>query len=126
MRRAGALAFPTQGTAGWNVCMVNDLRQSRGILRTIMTMKALVKAKAEPGLWLEEVPLPKVGTNDVLIRVDRTGICGTDLHIYNSDAWAQATVPVPMVVGHEFVGEVVQAGADVMDCFRGAVVSAAG
>jgi len=91
-----------------------------------MTMKALVKAKAEPGLWLEEVPVPNLGMNDVLIRVDRTGICGTDLHIYNWDAWAQATIPVPMVVGHEFVGEVVQAGANVTDFFPGEVVSAEG
>src|SRR5258707_234733 len=70
-------------------------------------MKALVKAKSEPGLWLQDVPDPKCGINDVLIRVDRTGICGTDLHIYKWDAWAQKTIPVPMVVGHEFVGYVV-------------------
>ena len=73
-------------------------------------MKALVKAKAEPGLWLEDVPEPEVGINDVLIKVRKTGICGTDLHIYNWDAWAQKTIPVPMVVGHEFVGEVVRRG----------------
>ena len=70
-------------------------------------MKALVKKERKPGLWLEDVPEPEVGINDVLIRVDRTGICGTDLHIYNWDAWAQKTIPVPMVVGHEFVGEIV-------------------
>ena len=64
------------------------------------TMKALVKREAKEGLWLEDVPVPKIGINDVLIRVDRTGICGTDLHIYNWDAWAQKTIPVPMVVGH--------------------------
>ena len=69
-------------------------------------MKALVKAESKPGLWLREVPIPEIGINDVLIRVDRTGICGTDLHIYKWDAWAQKTIPVPMVVGHEFVGEV--------------------
>ena len=68
------------------------------------TMRALVKKKAEPGLWLDDVPVPQIGINDVLIQVLRTGICGTDLHIYNWDAWAQKTVPVPMVVGHEFVG----------------------
>jgi threonine 3-dehydrogenase len=89
-------------------------------------MKALVKAKAKPGLSLEEVPVPRIGINDVLIRVDRTGICGTDLHIYKWDAWAQKTIPVPMVVGHEFVGEVVEVGANVVDFRAGDVVSAEG
>jgi len=89
-------------------------------------MKALVKKKAKPGLWLDEVPEPGVGINDVLIRVDRTGICGTDLHIYKWDEWAQKTIPVPMVVGHEFVGEVVQAGSNVTDFFPGDVVSGEG
>src|SRR5216110_3287635 len=89
-------------------------------------MKALVKAKREPGLWLEDVPEPKGGLNDVLIRVDRTGICGTDLHIYKWDAWAQKTIPVPMVVGHEFVGEVVNVGTNVKDFFAGEIVSAEG
>ena len=68
------------------------------------TMLALVKKEAKPGLWLEEVPVPRIGINDVLIQVLRTGICGTDVHIYKWDAWAQKTIPVPMVVGHEFVG----------------------
>ena len=89
-------------------------------------MKALVKRKAEPGLWLEEVPEPKIGLNDVLIRIDRTGICGTDAHIYKWDAWAQKTIPVPMVVGHEFVGEIVEAGSNVKDFFPGQVVSGEG
>jgi threonine 3-dehydrogenase len=89
-------------------------------------MKALVKRDARPGLWMEEVPVPQTGINDVLIRVDRTGICGTDLHIYNWDAWARQTIPVPMVVGHEFVGEVVEVGANVTDFFPGEVVSAEG
>jgi threonine 3-dehydrogenase len=89
-------------------------------------MKALVKKESKPGLWLEDVPEPQVGINDVLIRVDRTGICGTDLHIYKWDAWAQKTIPVPMVVGHEFVGEVVSVGANVTDFFPGEVVSAEG
>src|SRR6516164_8632635 len=89
-------------------------------------MKALVKAKSEPGLWLADVPEPKTGINDVLIRVDRTGICGTDIHIYKWDAWAQKTIPVPMVVGHEFVGEIVQVGASVKDFFPGQVVSGEG
>jgi threonine 3-dehydrogenase len=90
------------------------------------TMKALVKARRQPGLWLEEVPVPEVGINDVLIRVQKTGICGTDVHIYNWDAWAQKTIPVPMVVGHEFVGEVVEVGANVNDFFPGDIVSAEG
>ena len=89
-------------------------------------MKALVKSKAEPGLWLQDVPEPKPGINDVLIRVDRTGICGTDLHIYNWDAWAQKTIPVPMVVGHEFVGEIVEVGSNVADFRAGDLVSGEG
>ena len=89
-------------------------------------MKALVKAKAEPGLWLLDVPEPAVGINDVLIKVHKTGICGTDLHIYNWDAWAQKTIPVPMVVGHEFVGEVAAVGSNVSDFHTGEIVSAEG
>jgi len=89
-------------------------------------MKALVKSKAEPGLWLEDVPMPKMGINDVLIRVDRTGICGTDLHIYHWDAWASKTVPVPLVIGHEFVGEIVEVGSNVNDFFPGEIVSGEG
>src|SRR5438477_2302828 len=89
-------------------------------------MKALVKSKGEAGLWLQDVPDPKIGINDVLIRVDRTGICGTDLHIYKWDAWAQKTIPVPMVVGHEFVGEIVEAGSNVSDFKIGDIVSAEG
>src|ERR1700744_1990400 len=89
-------------------------------------MKALVKRNAEPGLWLEDAPQPKVGINDVLIRVQKTGICGTDLHIYNWDPWAQKTIPVPMVVGHEFVGEVVATGSNVNDFHIRDVVSAEG
>ena len=76
-------------------------------------MKALVKAKREPGLWLEDVPVPAYGINDVLIHVERTGICGTDVHIYGWDSWAQETIPVPMVVGHEFVGVVEAVGDNV-------------
>jgi threonine 3-dehydrogenase len=89
-------------------------------------MKALVKRRAEPGLWMEDAPIPEIGLNDVLIRVDRTGICGTDLHIYKWDAWAQKTIPVPMVVGHEFVGEIVAVGSNVNDFFPGEVVSGEG
>ncbi len=89
-------------------------------------MKALVKREATPGLWLEDVPLPEIGINDVLIKVDRTGICGTDLHIYNWDDWAQKTIPVPMVVGHEFVGEIVETGSNVADFDAGDIVSGEG
>jgi threonine 3-dehydrogenase len=89
-------------------------------------MKALVKKKSEIGLWLEDVPEPKIGINDVLIRVDRTGICGTDVHIYKWDEWARKTIPVPMVVGHEFVGEIVEVGSNVKDFFPGQVVSGEG
>jgi threonine 3-dehydrogenase len=90
------------------------------------TMRALVKARPEPGLWLEEVPVPAVGINDVLIRVLRAGICGTDLHIFAWDAWAQSAVPVPLVVGHEFVGEVVEVGSNVNDFAAGDLVSGEG
>lgn len=89
-------------------------------------MKALVKKERRPGLWLEDVPAPAMGINDVLIRVRKTGICGTDLHIYKWDAWAQKTIPVPMVVGHEFVGEVVEVGSNVSDFHPGEIVSAEG
>jgi threonine 3-dehydrogenase len=89
-------------------------------------MKALVKRKAEPGLWLEDVPEPEIGISDVLIRIDRTGICGTDLHIYKWDEWSRKTIPVPMVVGHEFVGEIVQVGSNVKDFFPGQIVSGEG
>jgi threonine 3-dehydrogenase len=89
-------------------------------------MKALVKSRREPGLWLEDVPEPTIGINDVLIRVLRTGICGTDLHIYNWDEWAQRTVPVPMVIGHEFAGEIVDTGSNVTDFHKGDIVSAEG
>jgi threonine 3-dehydrogenase len=89
-------------------------------------MRALVKARSEPGLWLEDVPAPETGINDVLIRVTHAAICGTDLHIYKWDEWAQKTIPVPMVVGHEFVGEIVSTGANVTDFHAGDVVSAEG
>lgn len=89
-------------------------------------MKALVKKIAEKGLWLEDVPMPEYGINDVLIKVSRTGICGTDLHIYNWDAWAKKTIPVPMTVGHEFVGTIVETGSNVRDFKVGHVVSGEG
>ncbi len=89
-------------------------------------MKALVKAKPEPGLWLEEVPVPDVGINDVLIKIEKTAICGTDVHIYNWDDWAKRTIPVPMQTGHEFVGHIAEIGANVHDFKPGDLVSGEG
>ncbi len=89
-------------------------------------MKALVKSKAEPGLWLEDVDEPRIGINDVLVSVRYTGICGTDVHIYEWNEWARKTIPVPMVVGHEFVGEIVAVGSNVNDFFPGDIVSGEG
>ncbi len=90
------------------------------------TMKALVKSKAEEGIWMEEVPIPECGHNDVLIKVKKTAICGTDIHIYNWDKWAQQTIPVPMVVGHEFVGIIEKLGGEVQGLALGDRVSAEG
>jgi threonine 3-dehydrogenase len=89
-------------------------------------MKALVKSKRSVGLWLEDVPEPEIGINDVKVRVLMTGICGTDLHIYEWDAWAQSTIKVPMVIGHEFVGEIVAVGSNVSDFRVGELVSGEG
>jgi threonine 3-dehydrogenase len=89
-------------------------------------MKALVKRNSTKGLWLEDVPEPEIGINDVLIKIARTAICGTDMHIYNWDSWAQSTIPVPMVVGHEFVGEIVDVGSNVNDFRPGQIVSGEG
>jgi threonine 3-dehydrogenase len=89
-------------------------------------MKALVKSRPEPGLWLEDVPVPEIGINDVLVRVKRASICGTDIHILNWDAWAARTIPVPMVIGHEFMGEIVAVGSNVSDFFPGQMVSGEG
>ncbi len=89
-------------------------------------MKALVKREPGPGIWLEDVPEPELGINDVLIKVSRTAICGTDMHIYNWDVWAEKTIPVPMVVGHEFVGEIVEVGSNVNDWHPGQIVSGEG
>ncbi|MFP5232675.1 MAG: L-threonine 3-dehydrogenase [Acidobacteriota bacterium] len=89
-------------------------------------MKALVKSRAEQGLWLEEIAKPEIGINDVLIRVRYTGICGTDVHIYQWDEWARKTIPVPMAIGHEFVGEIVEVGSNVNDFFPGDIVSGEG
>src|ERR671919_1312911 len=89
-------------------------------------MRAIVKPAAGSGLVMTEVPEPEIGINDVLIRVDRTGICGTDLHIYDWNEWAQETVPVPLVIGHEFVGEIVEVGSNVSDFHPGDLVSGEG
>ena len=89
-------------------------------------MNALVKARPEPGLWLQDIPRPEIGINDVLIKIHKTGICGTDLHIWQWDAWARENIPVPMAVGHEFVGEIVAVGSNVHDFFPGQIVSGEG
>jgi threonine 3-dehydrogenase len=89
-------------------------------------MKALVKAKAEPGIWLQDVPEPEIGPMDALIRIKKTSICGTDVHIYKWDAWAQRTIPVPMPVGHEFCGVVESVGSGVTDLKAGDLVSGEG
>jgi threonine 3-dehydrogenase len=90
------------------------------------TMPALIKKIAQEGLWLDEAPIPSIGINDVLIQVLQTGICGTDLHIYKWDAWAQKTIRVPLVIGHEFVGRIVEVGANVKDFRAGEIVSGEG
>lgn len=90
------------------------------------TMKALVKSKPEPGLWLEDVPIPEIGHNEVLIKIIKTAICGTDIHIYNWDKWSRETIPVPMHVGHEFVGRIEKIGSHVVDFKKGDLVSGEG
>ncbi|WP_174067616.1 L-threonine 3-dehydrogenase [Agrobacterium tumefaciens] len=89
-------------------------------------MKALVKAEAKPGLWLDDRPIPSIDLDDVLIKINKTGICGTDMHIYAWDEWAQRTVPVPMVVGHEYAGEIVDVGSNVRNLTVGQRVSGEG
>jgi threonine 3-dehydrogenase len=89
-------------------------------------MKALVKQKAEPGLWLLEQPTPEIGPDDVLVKVNKTGVCGTDLHIFNWDEWAQKTIPTPMTIGHEYAGEIVELGANVRRLKLGQRVSGEG
>lgn len=76
-------------------------------------MKSLAKLKKEPGIWIYDAPIPEIGHNDVLIKIKKTAICGTDIHIYNWDEWAQKTIPVPMVVGHEYAGEIAAVGSEV-------------
>jgi threonine 3-dehydrogenase len=89
-------------------------------------MKALVKKYAKEGIWLEDVPMPEVGNNDVLVKIKKTAICGTDIHIYNWDDWAQKTIPVPMTTGHEFAGEIVELGSNVTNLQVGDIVSGEG
>ncbi|MBP9707958.1 MAG: alcohol dehydrogenase catalytic domain-containing protein, partial [Oligoflexales bacterium] len=89
-------------------------------------MKALVKSKAEPGIWLEERPVPRPGPNDLLIKIKKTAICGTDVHIYKWDAWAQKTIKVPMIAGHEYVGVVAELGSAVNNYKVGDRVSGEG
>jgi threonine 3-dehydrogenase len=92
----------------------------------VVYVKALVKSRREAGLWLEQIDPPKIGISDVLIQVLRTGICGTDVHIYKWDEWSQRTIPVPMAIGHEFVGKIVEVGSNVNDFFPGDIVSGEG
>jgi len=89
-------------------------------------MKALVKRHAKEGLWLEDMPEPEIGNNDVLVKIKKTAICGTDIHIYNWDEWAQKTIPIPMITGHEYAGEIVELGSNVSDLNIGDVVSGEG
>lgn len=89
-------------------------------------MRALVKARAEPGLWMQDCPIPEIGPDDVLVKVHKTGICGTDIHIYKWDEWASKTIPVPMITGHEYAGEIAAVGADVRDLKIGQRVSGEG
>jgi len=89
-------------------------------------MKALLKAKSEPGIWMEDVPIPEVGLNDVLIKINKTSICGTDIHIYNWDDWSRRTIPIPLVIGHEFVGIITSVGSNVHEFHVGDLVSGEG
>jgi threonine 3-dehydrogenase len=100
--------------------------QRRRQKNNVGNLKALVKSRLERGLWLQDVPEPEMGINDVNIRVLNTGICGTDLHIYEWDAWASATIQQGLVIGHEFVGEVVAFGSNVEDIAVGQLVSGEG
>src|ERR1700723_3175811 len=110
---------------GMSLRQRNALRAVRSTGRNSQ-LKALVKSQKKQGLWLEEVPVPEIGTGDVLIKVLLTGLCGTDLHIFEWNEWAERTIPVPMVIGHEFVGEVVAVGSGVSDFLPGELVSGEG
>jgi threonine 3-dehydrogenase len=123
--RVGEPTVTLQGVVREHARRIADTYRTSEIA-DMETMLALVKKEAKPGLWLEKAPLPGIGINDVLIKVLRTGICGTDVHIYEWDAWAQKTIPVPMVVGHEFVGQIVDVGSNVSDFHVGEIVSGEG
>ena len=89
-------------------------------------MKALVKSRPEQGVWMEDADVPKIGINDVLIKIHKTAICGTDIHIFNWDEWVQKTIKIPMVIGHEFVGTVEKIGGNVHDVEIGELVNGEG
>jgi threonine 3-dehydrogenase len=89
-------------------------------------MKALTKKKPEQGLWMEDIPVPEIGINDVLIKIQKTAICGTDIHIFKWDKWSQKTIQTPLVIGHEFVGTVEKIGGNVHDVELGELVSGEG
>jgi threonine 3-dehydrogenase len=108
------------------VFLFSCVPDSRNFFTVQKTMQAIVKRKAEPGLWLEQVPVPEVSRDDVLIRIKKTSVCGTDVHIYNWDAWSQKTIPVPMVIGHEFVGVVERVGDHVKGFAPGDLVTGEG
>src|SRR5438874_4503259 len=92
----------------------------------VKRMKSLTKSRPEPGIWLEDVAVPSIGPNDLLIQVRKSAICGTDIHIYNWDEWSQKTIPVPMHIGHEFMGEVAEVGSAVTGFKKGDRVSGEG
>jgi hypothetical protein len=104
----------------------NDVKDPQREPLTMRSMQALVKRERGPGLWLEEIPIPPVGEFDVLIRVLRSSICGTDVHIYEWDSWAQRTIPTPMAIGHEFVGIIESVGSHVIDFQPGMIVTGEG
>jgi threonine 3-dehydrogenase len=116
---------PSDGARG-TLFLLSQVPDSHILLGVQKTMQALVKRKTEPGLWLEEVPVPEVADDDVLIHIKKTSICGTDVHIYNWDEWSQKTIPVPMVIGHEFVGVVERVGGRVKGFAAGDLVTGEG
>src|SRR4051794_1650269 len=124
VRQIATRFHPSPRTRASSAC--SACSRPRGLTSGAVALKALVKEKAEPGLWLVDVPEPQAGPGDVLIKVLRTGICGTDLHIRNWDGWAQQAITTPLVLGHEFVGEVVETGRDVADINVGDRVSGEG
>src|SRR4051812_33035683 len=122
--RQASAARQSRGVAGIRVAL-RATQEANGH-GAIAIMRTLAKTRAEPGIWMAEAPKPTVGPNDVLIRIRKTAICGTDMHIYNWDDWAQKTIPVPMHVGHEYVGEIVEMGQEVRGFALGDRVSGEG